>query len=235
MVRTSSPSKAASRKTSVSHGKGTRLDHIRPSLAAFIMAENPKLKTDALIDHATMAKYRVAQIQEILLDERGELSALDKEVAASIAGHSTISSNVEDEFVGKRSVGDMLADKIAAFGGSWAFILSFMGFLGIWIVLNVVHLFGVDFDPYPFILMNLILSCLAALQAPIIMMSQNRQEAKDRLRSENDYQINLKAELEIRILHEKLDHLVTKQWERMSEIQAIQTELLQDLAGRKKK
>ena len=90
------------------------------------------------------------------------------------------------------------------------------------------------FDPYPFILLNLVLSCLAAIQAPIIMMSQKRQEAKDRLRSENDYRVNLKAEFEIRHLHEKLDHLINRQWERLAEIQQIQLEIMEDISARKR-
>ena len=115
-------------------------------------------------------------------------------------------------------MGEALADRIATFGGSWKFIIVFGSVLGTWIVINALVLRAKPFDPYPFILLNLILSCLAAIQAPVIMMSQNRQEAKDRLRSEHDYRINLKAELEIRHLHEKLDHLLSHQWERLAEI-----------------
>jgi uncharacterized membrane protein len=108
------------------------------------------------------------------------------------------------------------------------FILSFLMLLGVWMAYNVTRGAGGAFDPYPFILLNLVLSCLAALQAPIIMMSQKRQEAKDRLRSLNDYQVNLKAELEIRHLHEKLDHLISKQWQRLAEIQQLQLEIIQE-------
>jgi uncharacterized membrane protein len=98
-----------------------------------------------------------------------------------------------------------------------------------WIAFNSIHLLlAKPVDPYPFILLNLMLSCLAAIQAPIIMMSQNRQEAKDRLRSEYDYRVNLKAELEIRQLHEKLDHLLTNQWQRMMDVQELQVELLEE-------
>ena len=128
-----------------------------------------------------------------------------------------------------------MADRIADFGGSWTFILSFGGFILVWVVINTIVLIARPFDPYPFILLNLFLSCLAAIQAPIIMMSQNRQELRDRLRSENDYRVNLKAELEIRHLHEKLDHLLQHQWERLIEIQQIQIELMNELtAGRRR-
>ena len=126
-----------------------------------------------------------------------------------------------------------MSDALAAFGGSWAFLTSFAALLLGWMMLNLVQGETKAFDPYPFILLNLVLSCLAAVQAPIIMMSQKRQEAKDRLRSINEYQVNLKAELEIRHLHEKVDYLITKQWQRLAEIQQIQLEIM--LEQRKKK
>ena len=115
------------------------------------------------------------------------------------------------------------------------FISAFGGFILIWVLINTLVLILRPFDPYPFILLNLFLSCLAALQAPIIMMSQNRQEARDRLHSENDYRVNLKAELEIRQLHEKLDHLLQHQWERLMEIQQIQIELMNELTPEKRR
>jgi uncharacterized membrane protein len=112
------------------------------------------------------------------------------------------------------------------FGGSWTFLLVFAGCMGLWILLNRDAQSA--FDPFPFILLNLVLSCLAAIQAPIIMMSQHRQEARDRERASNDYRINLKAELEIRHLHDKIDHMLSKQWERLAEIQQLQIEIMQD-------
>lgn len=121
-----------------------------------------------------------------------------------------------------------MADRVATFGGSWTFILSFCAVLVLWMVLNVTGILFKPFDVYPFILLNLALSSLAALQAPIIMMSQRRQEEKDRLRGENDYQVNLKAELEIRQLHEKIDHQLAHQWERLAEMQQIQIEILEE-------
>jgi uncharacterized membrane protein len=120
---------------------------------------------------------------------------------------------------------------VAAVGGSWAFIGAFGLVLLVWITLNtILAMQHAAFDPYPFILLNLVLSCLAAIQAPIIMMSQNRQAAKDRLHAEQDYQVNLKAELQIHHMHEVLDHFVTQQWERLLEIQKAQTELMEELA-----
>ena len=123
-----------------------------------------------------------------------------------------------------------MADKLADFGGSWRFIGIFCGLLFLWIVINSALIIWKPFDPYPFIFLNLILSCLAAIQAPVILMSQNRQEARDRLQAEYDYRINLKAELEIRHLHEKIDHLLMNQWQRLLEIQQIQMELMEELA-----
>lgn len=115
---------------------------------------------------------------------------------------------LEDSYQNNLTFGERLSDKIAEFGGSWKFILSFMGMIIIWITLNTVALMKTTFDPFPFILLNLVLSCIAAIQAPIIMMSQNRQEDKDRLRAKNDYNINLKAEQEIRMLHKKIEELI---------------------------
>jgi len=128
----------------------------------------------------------------------------------------------------KFTFGDRMSDRVATFGGSWTFIPSLLGVLVIWMTLNVSALLFKPFDPYPFILLNLVLSCVAALQAPIIMMSQRRQESKDRLRAENDYRVNLKAELEIRVLHDKIDHQVSHQWQRMTGLQEIQIELLEE-------
>jgi uncharacterized membrane protein len=131
-----------------------------------------------------------------------------------------------------RTVGERLADRLASFGGSWTFIGLFGVLIAIWIVMNSLVLLWKPADPYPYILLNLILSCLASLQAPVIMMSQNRHEARDRVRAESDYQINLKAELEIRHLHEKVDHLLLQQWQRLGEIQEIQLEVLAELGRR---
>ncbi len=129
--------------------------------------------------------------------------------------------------------GQRIADKIALFGGSWSFILTFSFLLIAWIIFNAFVIKDHPIDPFPFILLNLILSCLAALQAPIIMMSQNRQSEKDRMRAELDYKVNLKAELEIRHLKSKLDLLASHQWKRLLEIQELQTELMEDLNRKK--
>lgn len=177
-----------------------------------------------------LTRYRMQYVHSLLSLEKGEVTDLEVEVIHSMHQHELITKNVETELEQKWTLGERLADKVATFGGSWVFLICFAIFLGLWITINTVVMVTQPADPYPFILLNLILSCLAAIQAPVIMMSQNRQEAKDRLRSQNDYQINLKAELEIQHLHEKLDHLLMHQWERLAQIQEIQLDLLSEMS-----
>ena len=207
------------------------LDSVRPALADRIRIDHPDLPDNALVGRHEVARYRNIYVEELLRDEHGEYTELDRQVAASIAKQDTISENVEHAFEEKRTFGERLSDRLSGFGGSWAFLISFGVVLVAWIGLNVALGESRAFDVYPFILLNLFLSCIAAIQAPIIMMSQKRQETKDRLRSLNDYRVNLKAELEIRHLHEKLDHLVTRQWQRLAEIQQIQLEIMQEKRG----
>src|SRR5438876_3235712 len=206
---------------------------IRPSLLEFIQKKLPDLDTKGFICLDDLGEFRKDYIKEVLEDEIGELSVLDHEVIESLEQHEILSSDISKQFEKKLTFGERLSDHIASFGGSWRFIILFGTVLFGWIILNAILLLNRGFDPYPFILLNLILSCLAAIQAPIIMMSQNRSEARDRLRAENDYKINLKAELEIRHLHEKIDHLLRRQYNRLFEIQQIQIELLEEL-GRKR-
>jgi len=167
--------------------------------------------------------------QQLLACGYDQLSPVQKSVIDLIA---TEAPSAVDPTLRKddRTYWERLADRVAEIGGSWNFIFGFGAALGLWILWNVATRgFGLSFDPYPFIFLNLMLSMLAAVQAPVIMMSQNRQETKDRLRARNDYQVNLKAELEIRHLHEKMDHLLSHQWERMIEIQELQLDLLNEL------
>jgi uncharacterized membrane protein len=178
-------------------------------------------------------RKRIEYIENILEKEKGELSDLEKEVLKSIKEQEVISMNLETDNENEISGGDRIADKVASFGGSWRFIISFFIILLAWILMNAYMLGQNTFDPYPFILLNLVLSCLAAIQAPIIMMSQNRKEAKDRARSEHDYKINLKAELEIRLLHEKVDYLLTRQWQHLIEIQKMQMEVMGEMLEKK--
>jgi uncharacterized membrane protein len=230
------PSKKTARNACAISGKErprsdlVSLETLRPSLVDRIRIDHPSLPTDALISRAELARYRTVYVEELLKAEHGELTELDRQVAESIASHDTLAENIDAEFDVQRTLGERLSDHLASFGGSWTFIIIFGVALAIWIAGNQFVPDPERFDPYPYILLNLILSTVAALQAPIIMMSQKRQEAKDRLRSQSDYRVNLKAELEIRHLHEKMDHLVSRQWQRLAEIQQMQLETMHELA-----
>ena len=206
---------------------------VRKVITEQITHDYPDCSSDDFICQRDLTQYRMQYVQSILHTEQGEVSNLEYEVLNSMKQHELISKNVEGQLEQKWTFGERLADKIATFGGSWAFLICFSAFLAVWILVNTVVMVKHPADPYPFILLNLMLSCLAAIQAPIIMMSQNRQEAKDRMRSENDYQVNLKAELEIRHLHEKIDHLLMHQWDRLAKIQEIQLDLLSEMSKKK--
>jgi uncharacterized membrane protein len=197
-----------------------------------IQKEHPEVKVGDPICRNCRAQYRTDYVSRILETEKGEISNLEKAVLKSMKQEELIARNVDKEFSTKLTLGDRISDRVAAIGGSWAFIIGFGVVLVVWITINSIALMMRPFDPFPFILLNLVLSCVAAIQAPVIMMSQNRQEAKDRLRSEHDYQVNLKAEIEIRQLHIKMDQLLTHQWQRLLEIQQLQMELMEDLNKR---
>ncbi len=205
---------------------------VRESIAAEIRRDRPEWDPDAFICREDLAAYRTRYVHALLQSELGELTSLESEVVESLRQHELVSRDIEGTLEKEWTLGERLADRIASFGGSWTFLILFGLFLLLWIIVNGIVLAARPIDPYPFILLNLVLSCLAAIQAPIIMMSQNRQEAKDRLRSQHDYQVNLKAELEIRQLHEKIDHLLSHQWERLVQIQEIQLEMLSELGRR---
>jgi len=206
---------------------------VRDVIASEILREHPDWSQENSICRADLNRYRAQYVHRLLQSEKGELSSLEQEVVHSLRDQETLSKDVDTEFEGEWTLGERLADRIAAFGGSWTFLICFGGFLVVWIGFNSFVLYARPPDPYPYILLNLILSCIAAIQAPVIMMSQNRQEAKDRLRSQHDYQVNLKAELEIRHLHEKVDHLLSHQWERLAQIQEIQLELLAEISKKR--
>jgi uncharacterized membrane protein len=202
---------------------------VRDPIVEIIMKQYPDWSSDGFICLDDLNHFKTEYVRDILEADKGELSTLEEQVMKSLRKEKLLSKNINVEFEEQLTLGDRLADKIAEFGGSWRFIGIFAAILLVWIVMNSALLIWKPFDPYPYILLNLVLSCLAAVQAPIIMMSQNRQEDKDRLRAQHDYLINLKAELEIRNLHEKIDHLLKNQWQRLLEIQAIQTELMEGL------
>ena len=208
--------------------------NLRQSLLHFINKTHPNFSKNCFLSIEEMNDYREKYISEFLNKKLGNLTEVEKQVIQSVSKNTMISTEVEEDeqeitFVQK------LADKVAEFGGSWGFIIFFMTFLVAWILLNVFWLSHHGFDPYPFILLNLILSCIAAIQAPVIMMSQNRQEEKDRERSKKDYKINLKSELEIRELHEKINHLIIHYQQDLLEIQKTQIDLLENILHNVKK
>ena len=203
--------------------------YVRESIMKIICKEHPQFSNDQSLSLTELNQYRQRYIEEVLKDEAGRLSNLDQDVLDKIKNNQVISAGMDDsdEAINWK---EKLADKVAAVGGSWKFIIWFIIFMAIWMLINLVMAKGQKaFDPYPFILLNLLLSTLAALQAPVIMMSQNRQEAKDRKRNKQDFMINLKAELEIQLLHEKLDHLLLNQQQELLEIQQIQIEMMDDI------
>lgn len=199
------------------------------SLNEFIREQVPQWTEEQPICYRCLNRFRAGFVAHTITQQRGELTQLEEEVVRSLEEQAIVSEDINTQFEQSLTFGQQLADRIATFGGSWSFLLLFFLILIIWIILNSIAIGSRQFDPYPFILLNLLLSCIAAVQAPIIMMSQNRLEAKDRCRSEQDYIVNLKAELEIRHLSRKLDQLMSHQWQRLLEIQNIQTELLEEL------
>ena len=200
---------------------------VRPKLLDYIRQEHPQLGEQDHISVPELQRYRRRYLENLILAESGDLDKLTEEVIDSMSKRELVTENAEKKVDEHLTFGQHLADHIATFGGSWTFIIVFFSFLGLWMALNVAQR-GHAFDPYPFILLNLMLSCIAAIQAPIIMMSQNRQGEKDRIRGEYDYKIDLKAELEIQSLHDKIDHLMRFQMQKLMELQQLQLDFLED-------
>jgi uncharacterized membrane protein len=221
--------------TEIQKGEEIKGQDIREGIFNLIKSDYPDFDKNHFISDDELNQYRRLYLTSLITQEKGELAAIDKDVMNAIKNNSILSENIQEEIEAELTFGQRLADKVAAFGGSWTFIITFFSFILIWMISNIWFLATKPFDPFPFILLNLILSCLAAIQAPIIMMSQNRQEQKDRQRGEHDYKINLKAELEIKLLGEKIDHLLIHQSKKLLEIQEVQTDYLEDLMNELKK
>ncbi|MDR0195578.1 MAG: DUF1003 domain-containing protein [Myroides sp.] len=222
-------------KNPIQRGEEIKGQEIREGIILLIQNDFPNFTKEDFITLNELNRYRRLYLTALMAEEKGELALLDKDVMDAIKNNSILSENIQDVMESKLTIGQKIADKVAAFGGSWTFIITFFTFLIIWMAINIWVFTAKPFDPYPFILLNLILSCLAAIQAPIIMMSQNRQEQKDRQRNEHDYKINLKAELEIKLLSEKIDHLLVHQNKKLLEIQEVQVDYLEDLMKEIKK
>jgi uncharacterized membrane protein len=207
---------------------------VRPAVVAIIRTVHPSWDPEGYICYGDLHHFRGEHLRRLLEQERGELSALDEEVVRTIREHNLVTTAESLSLERHLTLGERMADRVSSFGGSWKFIMMFGAFIVIWVGVNGVGYFGARWDHYPFILLNLVLSCLAAIQAPVIMMSQNRLEAKDRLRAEYDYKVNLKTELEVRVLNEKIDRLLFHQWQRLLEIQEIQTDFMEELTERRR-
>jgi len=222
-------------KKDILNGEGVMAKDLREGIFNFIQSEHLGFSDDSMISIDELNHLRRLYLTHLISEEKGEIAVIDKDVMTAIEQNSILSENIEDDKEEASTFGQRMADRIATFGGSWTFIIVFFSFILVWIFGNIWLLAQKAFDPFPFILLNLILSCLAAIQAPIIMMSQNRQEQKDRIRSEHDYKINLKAELEIKLLSEKIDHLLVHHNKKLLEIQELQTDYLEDLMTELKK
>ena len=216
-------------KKEIKEGEEQKGEDLREGIFDLIQLSYPGFTPEMFISLDELNQYRRLYLTSLISQEKGELAVLDNDVMEAVKNNSFLSENIEDEVEAKLTTGQKLADKVASFGGSWVFIITFFAFILVWILINIWFLASKAFDVYPFILLNLLLSCLAAIQAPIIMMSQNRQEQKDRDRAEHDYKINLKAELEIKLLSEKMDHLLVYQNKKLLEIQEVQTDYLEDV------
>lgn len=222
-------------KKEIPNGEEVRGKDIREGIVELITSKFPNFNLESFISNDELNTFRRLYLTSLITEEKGELAIIDNDVMAAIKNNAILSENIQDEMEAELTFQQRLADKIAEFGGSWVFIITFFSFILVWMIINIWILTSRAFDPFPFILLNLILSCLAAIQAPIIMMSQNRKEQKDRKRSEYDYKINLKAELEIKLLSEKIDHLLVHHNKKLLEIQELQTDYLEDLMKNTKK
>lgn len=209
------------------------LHFVRSSMLETAKMHFNSIDENGYICEDDLKKLRTKHLEDILKSHKGELSNLEQFLIDSLKEHELITQNVNKKFEKKLTFGQKLADRVALFGGSWKFISIFLSFIFAWMCLNTFILLKKP-DPYPYILLNLILSCLAAIQAPIILMTQNRQAQKDRMQSEDDYLTNLKAELEIRQIHAKLDLFMKNQWDRLLEIQQIQIDLAEELLKKNK-
>jgi uncharacterized membrane protein len=205
---------------------------IRDNLYKEVQASYPEITREGFICYPDYRKQNAKYYERILQREKGRLSNLEKEVIESLKEHEFISENTNDQFEDNLTLGERLSDKLAKFGGSWTFIIAFFTILCGWMIVNSAILMSQKFDPFPFILLNLVLSCLAAIQAPIILMSQNRQAAKDRIKSDQDYLVNLKAELQIRQLNSRFDVFMKHHLQIMNDILQSQEELQEEVEKR---
>ncbi|MGM0166272.1 hypothetical protein IGI39_001231 [Enterococcus sp. AZ135] len=206
-----------------------KISELDKDLQMFILKTDATLTAQTTIPYTTLLNFRFQHINQLLKNEISTSKQFDHELKHKIRTQKVHTKNVNDALKTKETFGQKIADGIAKFGGSWTFIIIFILVLAAWILLNTLPLFFNPFDKFPYILLNLALSCLAAIQAPIILMSQNRQADRDRVEADNDFEVNVKSEVEIHLLHEKIDYLMNSKWQHLVELQQLQIELLQEL------
>lgn len=204
-------------------------ESVPETIADLIRKKCPGWSSGSHICRTDLDRFRAQYVGDVLKKERTELTVLESAIKQTMKDHDLLAKNINIEFDRQLSFGERLSDRFADFAGSWTFIISFTGMMLLWVIVNTFIIMTKPFDPYPYILLNLVLSAVAAVQAPIIIMSQNRQESRDRLNAEHDYRVNLHSEMEIHQLHKKIDHLLFNQGQRLLEIQKIQVELMENL------
>lgn len=206
--------------------QGFYLYELDQGLQQLIQTDFPKMSAQTFISDSDLLAYRMIYLKEIIASANGKNERIRESVTEVTSNQAYQQLSAIEQWDQKVTFGQRLADGVARFGGSWTFIISFMLIMGLWMLINQFKWFGWHFDPYPFILLNLALSTLAAVQAPLIMMSQNRASDYDRLQAKNDFKVNQKAEEGIRFLHTKIDHLVQQDQSDLLEIQKLQSEML---------
>lgn len=209
--------------------EGKTFGELANPIQKMIHAQHPKITNHDFFCNRDLLVYDLRHVDNLVKDDNKKIQKLDRRLTKTMANDKFVITDVNDAMKNSLTVGEKIADAIARFGGSWTFIIIFIGILVIWMILNGLELFGVHFDKYPFILLNLFLSCVAAIQAPIILMSQNRSADLDRMNAENDYHVSLKSEQELRILHAKLDLLAREQVPHNLEIAQIQLRMIGEL------
>ncbi|BDR57551.1 DUF1003 domain-containing protein [Xylocopilactobacillus apis] len=211
------------------YDRGSYFWNVRSGVQNRIRRDYPKVRNNDFICYEHLLPYQIETIQAMMNADEKQMNKINRKLTRTMEDQDYQVTDVNETLKETQTFGQKIADQVAEVAGSWGFIIFYLVVLFAWISINGLHLFGISFDPYPFILLNLFLSCVAALQAPVIMMSQNRAAYRDRMSSENDYHINLKTEEELRILHAKIDHLMQHQFEHNIEVQTMIFEILSEM------
>ncbi|MFZ0005413.1 MAG: DUF1003 domain-containing protein [Methanoregula sp.] len=204
-------------------------ERIPASIVECITKEYPEWSPEGYICQADLDRFMIQYARDVVEQEKNSYVSLEGTINGNIRVEDHLPKNDNVEYEKTMTFGERVSDALAGFAGSWTFLLVFAGLLFLWVCLNSYILIARPFDPYPYILLNLVLSVLAAVQAPVIIMSQNRQEVRDRLHAERDFQVSIHTDAEIHRLHKKIDFLMTNQGQKILEIQNIQLELIEEL------